>query len=133
MNSRFQKVRQSVFITTLSAVLIVSSLMGALSLVPGLPSTAQASDGVVDNSDKKITLCHATGDSNHSYVEITIAYEEGQTHGHEGHANDIIPAPPSGCPGSNNPPPTAESTSTPLPTATRLPPTPTATATLTPT
>jgi len=130
MNTRFQTVRPPVFLTTLSAVLIVSLLMGALSLVPGLPSIARASG---EDGDKKITLCHATDTSYHPYVEITISYKEGSGHGHEGHADDIIPAPSSGCPGANNPPPTAESTSTVPPTATQAPPTPTATATLTPT
>lgn len=130
MNTHFQTVRQPVFLTTLSAVLVVSLLMGALSLVPGLPSTAQASG---EDGDKKITLCHATGTSYHPYVEITVSFQVGSGHGHEGHADDIIPAPSGGCPGTNNPPPTAESTSTVPPTATQAPPTPTATATLTPT
>jgi subtilisin-like proprotein convertase family protein len=113
MNTRFQSMRQSVFLTTLSAVLIVSSLMGALSLVPGVPSIAQAAGG---GGDKKITICRATGNPTHPYIEITISVKESQ-HGHEG---DIIPAPPGGCPGANNPPPTVEST---LPPPTNPPPT----------
>ena len=124
MNTRLQPVRKSTFITSVSAVLIVSSLMGALSLVPGAPSIARAAGG---GGDDKITICHATGNPNHPYAEITIPYKESQP-GHEG---DIIPAPPGGCPGANNPPPTAESTSTVPPTATSAPPSPT--ATLTPT
>src|SRR5436190_7326237 len=108
MNTRFRSVRQSIFITTLSAVLIVSSLMGALSLVPGASSIAQAAGGG-GNNKIKITLCHATDDPNHPYTEITLSYKEGKGHGHETHPEDIIPAPPGGCPGANNPPPTVES------------------------
>src|SRR6185295_14630638 len=98
MNTRFQPVRQSVFMTTLSAVLVVSFLMGALSLAPGLSSIAQAAG---DDGDKKITICHATGNLKHPYVEITISLKE-SPHGHEGHEGDIIPAPPGGCPETND-------------------------------
>jgi subtilisin-like proprotein convertase family protein len=104
--------------------------MGALSLVPGLSSIAQAAG---DDGDKKITICHATGNLQNPYVEIIISLKE-NPHGHEGHEDDIIPAPLGGCLGTNDPSPTVENTATP--TATHTPtdtPTPTNTSTRTPT
>ncbi len=51
---------------------------------------------VEDDSPEKITICHATGSAKNPYVEITI--DSNGLHGHDGHENDIIPAPAGGCP-----------------------------------
>ncbi len=49
--------------------------------------------------DKKITICHATGSATNPYVEITVSINTATgLHGHEGHPDDIIPAPATGCP-----------------------------------
>jgi subtilisin-like proprotein convertase family protein len=126
MNTRLQPVLQSALLTTTSAVLVVSFLMGTLSLVPGMASIAQAAG---DDGDKKITICHATGNLQNPYVEIIISLKE-NPHGHEGHEDDIIPAPLGGCLGTNDPSPTVENTATPTATHT---PTDTSTPTNTPT
>ena len=47
-------------------------------------------------SDGKITICHATGSQNNPYNEITVSVNG--LNGHDGHGNDIIPAPEAGCP-----------------------------------
>ena len=44
----------------------------------------------------KITICHATSSKKNPYNEITISVNG--LNGHGKHANDIIPAPESGCP-----------------------------------
>jgi TolB protein len=67
---------------------------------------------------EQITLCHATGSATNPYVLITVSYNAVDGHGHEGHAEDIIPAPADGCP--KPPPPPV--TSTPRPTETPRPP-----------
>jgi hypothetical protein len=67
--------------------------------------------------DSRITLCHATGDSASPYVRLTVFYAAAEGHGHAGHADDLIPIPPQGCPGQDIP----------------VPPTPTASPTITPT
>ncbi|MEP7290233.1 MAG: hypothetical protein ABI835_00565 [Chloroflexota bacterium] len=47
----------------------------------------------------KVTLCHATGSESNPYVEITVSFNAAsEGRGHDGHANDIIPAPAEGCP-----------------------------------
>lgn len=46
-----------------------------------------------------ITICHATGSDTTPYVEMTVPIDAATgTHGHEGHGDDIIPAPADGCP-----------------------------------
>ncbi|MGD0753274.1 MAG: hypothetical protein ABSA01_15715 [Anaerolineales bacterium] len=49
-------------------------------------------------SNGKITICHATGSQTHPYNEITVSVNG--LNGHGTHADDIIPAPASGCPAS---------------------------------
>ncbi len=44
----------------------------------------------------RITICHATGSATNPFVEITV--DMSGLNGHGDHADDIIPAPPSGCP-----------------------------------
>ena len=51
---------------------------------------------VVEN--EKITICHATSSENNPYNEITVSVNG--LNGHGDHADDIIPAPDSGCPTS---------------------------------
>jgi hypothetical protein len=74
---------------------------------------------------ERVTLCHATG--NGGYVTITVDRNSTAYQGHLGHPNDIIPAPPGGCPSG----PTPEPTPTPTPEPTTVTPTATATATAT--
>jgi len=45
-----------------------------------------------------ITICHATGSNTSPYNEIKVSVNGLNSHGT--HANDIIPAPASGCPTS---------------------------------
>lgn len=47
-------------------------------------------------NDGKITICHATSSISNPYNKITIALNG--LNGHRNHANDVIPAPASGCP-----------------------------------
>ncbi len=64
---------------------------------PGASPTASA---------QKITICHATGSAKNPYVLITI--DINGLNGHSKHPGDIIPAPPGGCPTTqqpNGPPP----------------------------
>jgi organic hydroperoxide reductase OsmC/OhrA len=49
-------------------------------------------------SNGKITICHATGSQTNPYNEITVSVNG--LNGHGTHADDIIPAPASGCPAS---------------------------------
>ncbi|MGY2082601.1 hypothetical protein [Blastococcus sp. SYSU DS0539] len=50
----------------------------------------------------KITICHSTGSAENPYVSITVS--EKALAGHVEHGDDIIPAPPTGCPTSTTPP-----------------------------
>jgi hypothetical protein len=56
----------------------------------GCPASSQA---VIDG---KITICHATSSAKKPYNEITVSING--VNGHGNHAEDIIPAPSSGCP-----------------------------------
>jgi hypothetical protein len=47
-------------------------------------------------SANKISICHSTGSATNPFVEITVS--QSALNGHEKHANDLIPAPTSGCP-----------------------------------
>ena len=47
-------------------------------------------------SNGKITICHATDSQTNPYNEITVSVNG--LNGHGTHADDIIPAPASGCP-----------------------------------
>ncbi len=51
---------------------------------------------VDDNSQGKITICHATSSAKNPYNEITVSVNG--LNGHDKHAGDIIPAPAEGCP-----------------------------------
>src|SRR5258706_1292228 len=84
------------------------------------------------NTHEKITICHATHSAKNPYVVITI--DINGLHGHEKHQDDIIPAPPGGCPKGEEPTATPEGpTATPGgPTATHEPPTATPSPTLPP-
>lgn len=96
--------RPGIIIPCLIAVILI--------LTAAIPSRAgndvtRTTQGVLQQqgkgkgSDKtdKITLCHATGNATTSYVEITVSYNAAtEGHGHDGHADDIIPAPAEGCP-----------------------------------
>jgi len=51
-----------------------------------------------------VNICHATGDP-YPYILMTVPYDVvTNTHGHEGHADDLIPAPETGCPTDDEPP-----------------------------
>ena len=79
--------------------------------------------------EEQVTLCHATASGN--FVEITV---DRNATAHLDHPNDIIPAPPDGCPastataGPTTPEPTTPEPTTPEPTSTA-----TSTATVEPT
>ena len=45
---------------------------------------------------EKVTICHATSSAKNPYNEITVSVNG--LNGHNGHADDIIPAPAGGCP-----------------------------------
>ena len=49
-------------------------------------------------SGEKVTICHATSSAKNPYNLITVSVNG--LNGHDGHANDIIPAPAGGCPTS---------------------------------
>jgi Tol biopolymer transport system component len=51
-----------------------------------------------------VTICHYTGSKTHPYQQITID-KQGELEGHSKHPNDIIPAPPGGCPTDEPPTP----------------------------
>ena len=75
------------------------AMLGACSLlILAAPSASAAPAGT-------ITICHATGSATNPFVTITVS--QNGLHGHNGHANDIIPAPAGGCPTGENPPPPA--------------------------
>ncbi len=48
-------------------------------------------------TDRKVSICHATGSPSNPYVQITV--DESALDAHRAHG-DIIPAPPGGCPGA---------------------------------
>ena len=52
--------------------------------------------GALVINDGKITICHATSSAKNPYYEITVSVNG--LNGHGNHAEDIIPAPSSGCP-----------------------------------
>ena len=80
---------------------------------------------------QQITICHATGSIKNPYVEITIA-EQGVLNGHLPHHDDIIPAPPGGCPTSLISGASVELSPTPTPSLSPTP-TPTPSESLSPT
>ena len=51
---------------------------------------------------RKVRICHATGSPTRPFVPISVSPHG--LKGHRHHPNDIIPAPPQGCPGDNPPP-----------------------------
>src|SRR5688500_7350105 len=48
-------------------------------------------------SGQATTICHATGDPNTPYQQLDVAPEA--SFEHLQHGDDIVPAPPEGCPG----------------------------------
>lgn len=62
-----------------------------------------------DDDDDTIEICHATGNPNHPYVEITVNVNGLNGHGDD--SDDLIPAPEDGCPGPTTST-TGETTST---------------------
>jgi len=53
-------------------------------------------ESLLETSDDKITICHATGSETNPYVEITVSING--LNGHDKHEGDIIPVPAGGCP-----------------------------------
>lgn len=96
--------RRLPLISTVIAAVVAITLVVAIK-----PSVAPAQSG-------EVQLCHYTGDPDQLYVLVTASGAELESH--NSHENDIIPAPPSGCP-SNVPPvdPLPTPTSTPTPPA----------------
>jgi hypothetical protein len=54
--------------------------------------------GLLDITDGKITICHATSSATNPFNEITVSVNG--LNGHGKHDGDIIPAPAGGCPAS---------------------------------
>lgn len=74
-------------------------------------------------SPLKVKICHATGSTSNPYVLIVIS-DQAVLHGHQGHPNDIIPAPNNGCPkpqSNPDPSPSPNPHSSPSPTPTPSP------------
>jgi hypothetical protein len=61
---------------------------------------SQGSDDA-DNDQYRVTICHFTGKKNQPYVEITVSPQGAAEHKAH-HPNDIVPAPPGGCPGGSH-------------------------------
>jgi len=66
-------------------------------LIPAPETGCPAS--LVNIVNEKITICHATGSEKNPFIEIIISANG--LNGHEGHMDDIIPAPAGGCPTVN--------------------------------
>lgn len=81
---------------TLRPLALLSSL--ALMLLSLLVTAGTASAA----PPEKITICHATGSAQNPYVSITVSKKA--LAGHARHGDDIIPAPPTGCPTSTTTP-----------------------------
>ena len=105
---------------------------------PTSTSAATATNTPHGGGHTPVTICHWVPAHGGSYILITVD-DDGAFGGHAGHPNDIIPAPPGGCPTpTDTPTRTATPTSTGTPVATNTPtmtPTsvPTATNTAVPT
>jgi hypothetical protein len=65
----------------------------------------------------KIEICHRTSSQTNPYNQISVKDDE-ELRLHQGHPEDIIPAPPGGCPHSISPTQTPEPTQSPIPTKT---------------
>jgi hypothetical protein len=60
---------------------------------------SNSQEGSSNGHAGKTTLCHATGSETNPYVEITISNNGVPAHDRHQNDEDIIPAPPGGCPG----------------------------------
>jgi hypothetical protein len=96
------------FIATVLAAALAATLVFAVS-----PKSAPAQSG-------EVQICHYTGDPDRLYVLMTVS--GAALEAHNNHDNDIIPAPPSGCP-STVPPVDPLPTPVPSPTPYVMPPT----------
>lgn len=56
-------------------------------------------------STHKVSLCHLAGPGHYNLITVDAHAADSQGGGHGAHAGDIIPAPATGCPGENVPPP----------------------------
>ncbi len=72
------------------------------------------------NAQATTTICHATGDPAAPYQQIDVPQDE--TVDHLQHGEDIVPAPPEGCPAQVVPDEPDEEPAYPLPTPTATPP-----------
>jgi hypothetical protein len=70
---------------------LITSL-GLVAFLAPTPASAAPKSG-------KTTICHATGSATNPYVEITISNDAVAAHKKHQDGQDIIPAPPVGCPG----------------------------------
>ena len=105
------------------SVLAVGSLTLTMAFMP--PTDARSKP-----KPDKVTICHATGSEKNPYVELTVDAEG--LNGHGDHEDDIIPAPPGGCPEPTPSPTPSPTTPGPTPTPTPSPTTPEPTPTPTP-
>src|SRR5438552_10272748 len=115
---------------TMRAILAAGIALGLIAVVAG-HLVAEAGNSNGNNNDNAnhgvghtpITICHWVPAHGGSYVTITI--DDDGLHGHGGHDNDIIPAPPEGCPAPVQATETPRATRTPeithSPEATRTP------------
>jgi hypothetical protein len=78
--------------TSLKTIIAIC-LMGLAILTMVACSSAGAKP--IENNGK-ITICHATGQTDHPYEQLTITFEQLAAHSKD--KNDLIPAPMDGCP-----------------------------------
>jgi hypothetical protein len=90
--------RKQHFLKILSTISMLVIMAPALAACSGSLLASQL-------ADKKLTICHATGNALNPYDEVTLSLNELISHAN--HKNDIVPAPVGGCPkiaqaGNNN-------------------------------
>ncbi len=78
----------------LSVLVLAAMLLSACGGSNAASDAAKANSQVLNNG--KITICHATGNSNAPYDQLTLDFKGLVAHAN--HADDLIPAPAEGCP-----------------------------------
>lgn len=107
-------------LAALACYLVVLDRVSAQQATQGQYAPDEGSPPPEQPADK-VTICHATG--NGGYVAITVD-SDATYGGHGNHPNDIIPAPPGGCPAGPPEPTTPEPTATASASATPEPTSP---------
>jgi len=84
---------------------ILSTISIAATILPLLAACGNPAAIAAQIGSRKLTICHANGNTTKPYDEVTLSLNE--LIAHADHRNDIVPAPQGGCPktvqaGSNN-------------------------------